>query len=274
MSVRRCLRAVLLLAICSASCAPKLTTLPTGSGTLAPDIAAVLLQALTSCQRVQSLSAEIAVSGSVNGQRIRARLIGGFTYASMRLEAVAPFGAPLFTFVATGKDGTLYLPRDRRVVEHGPPAEVMAAVAGVPLGATDMLRTLTGCSMPDRLDSPLAIGDNWRTSAGPGGAKIYMHRESANTPWRLVTYLHGGDALRWSWRADYDDFHDGLPYIVRLVSADQRRFNLELKLSQVDPNVQLKPEVFRVDVPPNTERISVEELTRSGLLGGSKGRDQ
>jgi len=219
------------------------------------------------------MSAEIAVSGSVNGQRIRTRLIGGFTPSSVRLEAVAPFGAPLFTFVATGNDGTLLLPRDRRVVEHGPPAEVMAAVAGVPLAANDMLRTLTGCAMPDRLDSPLAIGDNWRTSAGPGGAKIYLHRDPATAPWRLVTYLHGGDALRWTWRADYDDFHDGLPHIVRLVSADQRRFSLELKLSQIEPNVQLKPEVFRVDVPSNTERISVEDLKRSGLPGAPKRRE-
>jgi hypothetical protein len=269
-----CRRAVLILTICSASCAPKLTKLPAGPGTLAPDIAAVLVQALNSCQRVQSLTAEIGVSGSVGGQRIRARLIGGFTHPSVRLEAVAPFGAPLFTFVATANDGTLLLPRDGRVVEHGPPAEVMAAVAGVPLGANDMLRTLTGCAMPDRLDSPLAIGDNWRTSAGPGGAKIYLHRDSPTAPWRLVTYLHGGDALRWSWRADYDDFHDGLPHVVRLVSADERRFKLELKLSQLEPNVQLKPEVFRVDVPPNAERISVEELKRSGLLGATKGRDQ
>jgi hypothetical protein len=35
----------------------------------------------------------------------------------------------------------------------------------------------------------------------------------------------------------------------------------------------LKPEVFRVDVPPNAERISVEELKRSGLLGAPKGRE-
>jgi hypothetical protein len=268
-----CFRGIFLLAICSISCTPKLTKLPTGPGTLAPDIAAVLLEALTSCQRVQSLTAEIAVSGSVNGQRIRARLIGGFTHPSVRLEAVAPFGAPLFTFVATGNEGTLLLPRDGRVVEHGSPAEVMAAVAGVPLAANDMLRTLTACAIPNRLDSPLAIGDSWRTSAGPGGAKIYMHRDSATGPWRLVTYLHGGDALHWSWRADYDDFHDGLPHVVRLVSADQRRFNLELKLSQLELNVQLRPEVFRVDVPPSAERISVDELKRSGLLGARKDRD-
>ena len=101
-----------------------------------------------------------------------------------------------------------------------------------------------------------------------------MHRDSATAPWRLVTYLHGGDALRATWRADYDDFHDGLPHVVRLVSADPRRFNLELKLSQLEPNVQLKPEVFRVDVPANAERISVEELKRSGLLGATKDREQ
>ena len=269
-----CFRGIFLAAICSASCAPKLTKLPTGPGTLAPDIAAALLQALSSCQRVQSLTAEIAVSGSVNGQRIRARLIGGFAPASARLEAAAPFGAPLFIFVATNNDGTLFLPRDRRVVEHGQPADLMEAVAGVPLGAHEMVRTLTGCGIPDRLDSPLAIGDTWRTSAGPGGAKIYLHRDTSAAPWRLVTYLHDGDALQWSWRADYDDFHDGLPHVVRLVSADRRRFNLELKLSQLELNVQLKPEVFRVDVPADAERISVDELKRSGLLGAPKGRER
>ena len=262
------------VALWSTACAPKLTKLPTGPGTLAPDIAAALLQALSSCQRVQSLTAEIGVSGSVNGQRIRARLIGGFAPGSARLEAAAPFGAPLFIFAAANNDGTLFLPRDRRVVEHGPPAELMVAIAGVPLGAHEMVRTLTGCAIPDRLDSPLAIGDNWRTSAGPGGAKIYLHRDTPTAPWRLVTYLHEGDALRWSWRADYDDFHDGLPRIVRLVSADRRRFNLQLTLSQLELNVQLKPEVFRVDVPADAERISVEELKRSGPLGAPKDRER
>jgi hypothetical protein len=57
------------------------------------------------------------------------------------------------------------------------------------------------------------------------------------------------------------------------VSADRRRFNLELKLSQLEPNVQLRPEVFRVDVPSSAERISVDELKRSGLLGAPKGRE-
>ena len=51
---------------------------------------------------------------------------------------MAPFGQPLFIFVATGDDATLLLPRDERVLEHGRPDAVLEAVAGVPLGAADL----------------------------------------------------------------------------------------------------------------------------------------
>ena len=264
----------MIVALVATSCAPKLTKLPSGPGSLAPDIARVLLESLSNCQRAQSLTAEIGVSGSVGGQRLRTRLIGGFTTSATRLEAAAPFGAPLFIFVATGRDGTLLLPRDRRVVEHGDSSELLAAIAGIKLTPSEMVRTLNGCYIPDRLESPMAIGDNWRTSASAGGAKIYMHRDGPTAPWRLVTVFHPGEGLRWSWRADYDDFHDGLPRVIRLVSADPRRFNLQLTLSQLETNVQLKPDVFRVELPSDAERISLEELKRLGPFGASKGRER
>ena len=163
----------MVVALVATSCAPKLTKLPSGPGSLAPDIARVLLESLSNCQRVQSLTAEIGVSGSVGGQRLRTRLIGGFTTSATRLEAAAPFGAPLFIFVATGRDGTLLLPRDRRVVEHGDSTELLAAIAGIKLTPSEMVRTLNGCYIPDRLESPMAIGDNWNdremlTVAGRG----------------------------------------------------------------------------------------------------------
>src|SRR5262249_6332147 len=175
--VSSCLRGLLLcLAMGAGACAPRLTKLPSGPGTPAPDIGQVLAEATEACRRVQSLTAEIAVTGSVGGQRTRARLVAGFAPTAGRIEAVAPFGAPLFIFVASGTDGTLLFPRDNRVVEHGVPAELLQAVAGVPLGSADLLRTMTGCAMPERLGSPQALGDNWGMSAGEGGAKIYMHR--------------------------------------------------------------------------------------------------
>jgi hypothetical protein len=260
------------LAIAASACAPKLTKLPSGTGTPAPDFGQAVVDATSACHRVNSLTAEIAVSGSIGGDRARVRLLAGFAPAAGRIEAAAPFGAPLFIFVAASADGTLFFPRDNRVVEHGRPAELLEAVAGVPLDAGDLLPTMTGCAMPERLGSAQALGDTWRTAAGGGGAKIYLHRDTPSSPWRLVTVFNPGQGPQWSWRADYDDFHDGLPRVIRLVSADRRRFNIQLTLSQVEINAPLGPEVFRVDVPRDAERIGIDDLRRSGTPAKARGR--
>jgi hypothetical protein len=261
---------VIALWFATAACAPRLMKLPSGPGTPAPDFAAALTEATRTCTGITSLTAELGVSGSVGGQRVRARLAGGFAPPSVRLEAAAPFGAPLFIFVANASDATLLLPRDGRVVEHGQPAELLAAVAGVSLGPSDLAHTLTGCAHPDTPDRPMAVGDNWRTSAGAGGAKIYLHRDGPAAPWRIASVSYPGEGTQGGWRADYDQFRDGLPRVIRLVSADGRRFNLELALSQLETNVELKPEVFRIDIPPDAQRITTEELRRSGPLGATK----
>ena len=125
--------------------------LPSGPGAPAPDITDILAQATRTCRGIRTFTAEIAVSGSVGASRTRGRLAAGLAApASARLEAVAPFGEPLFIFAATGNDATLLLPRDRRVLEHGPPDEVLEAIAGVPLGAADLRATLTGCTTGER----------------------------------------------------------------------------------------------------------------------------
>jgi len=175
---------VVALALAAPACGPRLMKLPSGPGTVAPDTGAVLAEATAACRDIRSLTAEIGVTGSVGGQRVRVRLVGGFAPPSVRLEAAAPFGAPLFIFVASDGDATLLLPRDGRVVEHGQPADLLAAIAGVPLGPSDLARTLA--------------------------------------------------------------------------------------LSQLETNVELKPEVFRVDIPNDAQRITTEELRRSGPLGATK----
>jgi hypothetical protein len=263
---------ILTAAMSAGACAPRLTKLPSGTGSPAPDFAQVVVEARAACRRVQSLSAEIAVAGSIGGDRARVRLVAGFAAAAGRIEAAAPFGAPLFIFVASGADGTLFFPRDDRVVEHGRPAELLEAVAGVPLAAADLLPTMTGCAMPEPLGSAQALGDNWRTAAGSGGAKVYLHRDNASSPWHLVTVFNAGEGLNWSWRADYDDFHDGLPHVIRFVSADRDRFNIELTLSQIEINPALGPEVFRVEVPRAAERITIADLRRSGARPAAKAR--
>jgi hypothetical protein len=271
-ALRHGLPAALALAALTAACGARLTKLPSAAGQPAADMAASVAQATSACSGITSLTAEIAASGSVGGRRLRARLLGGFTVTSVRLEAVAPAGPPFFIFVATGRDATLLLARDERVLEHGDPAAVLEAIAGVPLEPSELLQTLTGCVQPGRWTDARAIGDDWRVATGERGAKLYLHRESPSAPWRVVTLFHPGDGSTSSWRGDYEDFRQGLPATMHLTSADARRVDLKLALSQVETGVTLDRDVFRVQIPPGAQRITLDQLRRSGPFGQADGR--
>jgi len=258
-------RAVAVIAaLCTASCGAPLMKLPAGPGVPSPDAASLLAQATGTCSRISTISAEVAVSGSAGGQRLRGRLLTGLAAPrSLYLEAPAPFGAPLFVIGSFDGDATLLLPRDRRVLEHGRPEEILQAVTGVPLDPAELRATLTGCpvDLATEASDARAVGEHWRVL---GGDEIrYLRRERTAAPWRLVSVVRSGAD---GWRADYRNFVNELPRSIRLLSAEPRRFDLRLELSQVELNVDLEPSTFRVSVPPGTEPISIEELRAGGPL--------
>lgn len=258
-------RAVIVAAaLCAASCGAPLMKLPVGPGEPAPDAEALLTQATAACTRVSSLSAELAVRGSVGGSRTRGRLLVGVAGADgMYIEAPAPFGAPIFVLGATGNSATLLLPRDKRVVDHGTASEMLEAIAGVPLSATDLRSTLTGCApaSPAQTGEARRIGDSWRVISG--SAVLYLKRERPTEPWRLVSIVRSGTD---GWRTDFSAFADDVPKSVRLVSNAPKRFDLRLDLSQVDLTPNLDPATFRVVVPPGTQSMTIEELRAGGPL--------
>jgi hypothetical protein len=251
-----------------ASCAPPLMKLPSGTGTPAPDAADALNEATAACRAISSLTAELAVSGSVGGRRFRARLLAGLAApGSARLEAIAPAGQPLFIFVARDDDATLLLPRDGRVLEHGRPAAVLEALAGTPLDPVDLRIALTGCALAPDAQKAHQLGTDWRV-VPDGASDLYLRREAGQ--WRIVGAVHRrpgqSSAAGSGWRAEYHDFQNGLPRTVRLTSSDSRRFDLRLTLSQVEVNVPLAAEVFTVRIPADTQPITLEELRESGPL--------
>ena len=260
--------ALALAALSSASCGAALMKLPSGPGSPASDAASALDQATTVCRAVRTLTAEISVSGSAGGRRLRARLSAGVASPdSARLEAVAPFGQPLFIFVATGSDATLVLPRDDRVLEHGRPGAVLEAVAGVPLDANDLRETVTGCgSGASGPAQARRFGDDWRAVPARSGGVLYLHREGTNAPWRLVAADGLAENGR-GWRAEYRDFLNDLPRTVRLTGAGPQAFDLQLALSQVEINVPLEAAVFHVQIPGSARPITLDELRRSGPEG-------
>jgi hypothetical protein len=223
----------------------------------------VLARALATCRAIRTITAEVAVSGRVNGQRIRAHLQVGLAQpASAYIEAPAPFGAPIFIFAAENDDATLLLPRDRRVLEHGRPAEVLEAIAGVPLAPVGLRETLTGCILDGARTNATAPDPHWRIF--PGDDQLYVHRDRDEDPWRLVAVQH--NAAGAAWRGEYRDFANDLPRSIHLISTPSSRFDLRLALSNIELNVALGPETFHVQIPPGTAPMTIEELRNSGPL--------
>src|SRR5262249_25621396 len=76
---------------------PPSLTLPSGPSTTLADAQAVLHDALGHCAGLHSITAELGLSGRAGSTKLRGRLQAGFAEPSqLRLEAVAPFGAPFF----------------------------------------------------------------------------------------------------------------------------------------------------------------------------------
>jgi hypothetical protein len=253
---------VIAAAFFTVSCGAPLLKLPAGPGVPSADAAQLLAEATAGCRAVSSISAEVGVSGSVGGRRVRGRLLAGLAAPeSVYIEAPAPFGAPLFVIGGTGGTATLLLPRDRRVLERAATDAILEAVTGVPLDAAELRSTMTGCTTAITGSEGIAYGDSWRVVQGDEAR--YLRRERPADPWRLVAVVHRGAD---GWRADYRNFANGLPTSIRLVSAEDDRFDLRLELSQVETNVDLPPATFRVAVPAGVQPITLEELRAGGPL--------
>jgi hypothetical protein len=237
--------------------------LPSGFGASAADADEALAQATAVCRGVHTLTAELAASGKLSGQRFRARLsVGVAAPASARIEAVAPFGAPMFILAADNDDTTLLLPRDDRVLRHGRSAEVLHAVAGMLYSAADLRILLTGCGPETPPSEAHAIGPDWRVLQYGGQYAVYLHRSGAAQPWALVAKRNSSS------RVEYREFLNGLPHSIRVISTgnddgDVGVYDITLALSQVETNVPLGPDVFRVDVPRSAQPITLDELRRA-----------
>jgi hypothetical protein len=228
-----------------------------------PDPAAVHAEVSRTCRGVRTLTAELGLSGRAGDQRLRGRVLAGFTReGAMRLEGLAPFGPPAFVLAARPARAVLWLPRDKRVVEHANAADILGALTGVPLAPADLLAVITGCVSP----APAVTGGRlhergWASIDLGGQTALYLQR--AGQAWEVRA------ARRAGWEIEYGMWQGGFPHQVRLRSIDAATpVDAGVQISQIESNGDVPDSAFDVEVPAGVEALTVEELRQAGPLRG------
>ena len=259
------------LASCSlivlvSGCGAKRLTLPAGPGAPFPEYARAFEQATADCHRVNALTATLGLSGRAGEQRLRGRVDAGFTSAGQaRLEGRAPFGRPVFILVAPSeKTATLLLPRDNRVLRDALPAAIVEALTGVDLNPGELLAALAGCGVGAANPSGgRAYGREW-IAIDADRATHYLKRVDGR--WRLIASARGPLTI------ENRDFVSGRPSTIGMrttaaAATPRAATDLTLKLSDVDINVAIDPEAFKIEIPAGANPLTLEELRRAGPLG-------
>ena len=245
--------APLLLVACGAS-RPGID-LPSGPGVPVPEHDAIWDEAAQPCRAVRGMQFMLTLGGRSGETTLRRTRMRAAVErpASVRLEALAPFGAPIFVFVARTDEATLLLPRDRQVVLGARPPEVLDALAGLQLGPGDVQALLTGCLTPD----PMAVaarryGEEWTAVELQDGSTAFLRETGDGAP--VIAAGRRGDLT-----VEYADHVRGLPRRLRILA---RRGSVETDLvatlSRVNINAGLPPNAFTLEVPGGFAPVTLD----------------
>lgn len=244
--------ALVVFSALGAACATRLPPRPGGSSSPSADAATHFATATRHCEALRTLTSELGLSGRAGSERLRGRVIAGLARGgSARLEGVAPFGAPVFILAARGERATLLLPRERRVLDDTPVAEVVGRLTGLALGADDLLDVLAGCTGGGEIGNGRQWSGGWAAVDTADGRSVYLRERSGG--WQVAAIDGGG------WRADYRLVQNGVPREVRLRS-DDGSVDLVVSLQQLEMNTPIDEAAFDVEIPPGTEAMTIDEL--------------
>jgi hypothetical protein len=255
--------ALALLAVTAAGCGHPPLELPTGPSSPLADPQPILSSALAHCQDLHALTAELGLSGRVGSEKLRGRLLAGFERPDgIRLEGLAPFGAPVFVLAGRGGVSTLLLPRDDRVVRAAPPATVVEALAGVAISPARLMDWLAGCLEKTDATNGRRYGADWVAIGSADESGTAWFRRAANA-WRLTAVQRDGLTTEF--------VSDELPQPTRLrlrrpAVGAAPAVDISLSITDVERNVDLSAAAFEVDVPATAVEITIDDLRRSGPL--------
>jgi hypothetical protein len=261
---KRRLSFVLGYLFCVISCAAR--TPPRPTGTPAPDPTAIeaFNAATAACKGFRSIEAELSLSGRAGDERVRGRILTGLeSGGAVRLEAVAPFGAPFFVLAGRAERATLVLPREHRVLKDTAVADVLERLTGLTLGADDLRLIVSGCLVERAEPSDgRQWGGGWRAvTIGPDRV-AYLRVVNGQPVLAAADYGQ--------WHVDYSAHASGFPRVVRVRRAGDAAIDITARIEQLQVNTQIDPRAWSVDVPSDADPMTLDELRSIAPLAERK----
>jgi hypothetical protein len=257
----RVLLAVLLIG--SAACAPKVRLeLPAGAGTPLGDVAAAEQAARASCRRHPAVTADLRLSGRIDGERVRGTLQVGVATDGMRLEGLAPFGAPVFVLAARPGSAVLLLPRETAVARGTSASELLDAVVGVSLSPADLLAMVSGCGVADwQVTGGASFGETWTRLDLDQGRTLWLRAAAGASP-----LLMAAEDARW--QIEYTRVSADWPAAIRLrpsrrAATQSGQTDAVFAVDGPESMAALPPEALQVEVPQGARELSLADLRRS-----------
>lgn len=243
----------LLCAITLSACAARVPPRPSGPESPDPTAIEAFRAATKACAGLQTVVAELRLSGRAGTEKLRGTLHTGFAApASLRVEAIAPFGQPVFILAGRDNRATLLMPREDTALRDQPVAALLERLTGLSLSASDLRLILTGClSDPAEPTNGRSFGSGWRAVTLGSGIAAYL--KDVNGAPVVVAADHG------DWRVDYAQHLNGWPRQVRIRSVSGE-VDMSAALGEFELNTTLDPKAFEVDVPANAQVLTLDHL--------------
>jgi hypothetical protein len=265
------------------ACAARAPARPAGPTTSDPAAIEAFTQATRQCTGLKTMTSELRLSGRAGSEKIRGTLHAGLAApASVRFEAVAPFGQPFFILAGRDDRATLLLPRDQRVLADAAVADVLERLTGLRLTANDLRLILTGCLAEPAVPSN---GRSW-----PGGWRAVTLTESKDpskpepssfspqqaTASEVTVYMKTMNGVllvvaadRGPWHIDYSNHQNGWPRRVRIRSASDVGIDITAALEQIEINTDIDEKAFVVDIPAGAAPMTLDHLRSVAPLRSS-----
>jgi len=252
------------------SCAARTPPRPAGTPTPDPTAADAFATATAACKGFRSIEGELSLSGRAGDERVRGRIVTGLEAGgAVRLEAVAPFGAPFFILAGRHERATLVLPREHRVLKDTGVAEVLERLTGLSLGAEDLRLIVSGCLVDNAVPTDgRQWGGGWRAVTIGPDRTAYMRLQNGQP---VLTAADYGP-----WHVDYSAHASGFPRVIRIRNAlGPRRLgeggiDITARIDQLDVNTQINPRAWSVDVPSDADPMTLDELRSIAPLAEKK----